>query len=204
VIIKAFRFLNKLKERGYEDICVSINLSIIQFMQPDFTDKLFKLMEQMQITPKNICIEITKSVFASDSDSINEIIEELREAGITIAIDDFGTGYSSLSREKELKADSIKIDKYFIDKLLNTDPNKAITGDIISMAHRLGHDTIAEGVENYSQRQYLGEHGCDKIQGYLISRPLDEKDALRFLEKYKAHKTGDGLSVDSGASMALS
>jgi|GEM_PF-2905274 len=75
----------------------------------------------------------------------------------------------------------MKIDKYFIDRLLSTDGASAITGDIISIAHKLGQFTIAEGVEYESQLQYLRKHGCDKVQGFLISRPLDEEDAIRFL-----------------------
>jgi EAL domain-containing protein (putative c-di-GMP-specific phosphodiesterase class I) len=184
VMVKAFHFLNKLKECGYDEISVSINISVIQLLNPDFKSRLFELMSKMQINPENISIEITESVFTSDFDSINEIIKELRKAGLRIAIDDFGTGYSSLAREKELKADCMKIDKYFIDNLLNEDLNKAITCDIISMAHKLGHDTIAEGVEHRMQLQYLKEHNCDKIQGYLISKPLDEKDAIEFSKKY--------------------
>ena len=79
----------------------------------------------------------------------------------------------------------MKIDKYFIDNLLNVDSSKAITGNIISIAHRLGHYTTAEGVEHESQLQYLREHNCDRVQGYLISRPLDEDDAIMFIEKQR-------------------
>ncbi len=79
--------------------------------------------------------------------------------------------------------DCMKIDKYFIDKLLYTAPEKAITSDIISMAHKLGHCTVAEGVEEEIQMRYLKEHNCDKVQGYLVSRPLTEEEAVRFLEK---------------------
>lgn len=140
------------------------------------------------MTKKNIGIEITESVFANDYNHINEIIAKLRKEGLYIAIDDFGTGYSSLARERELNADCMKIDKYFIDDLLNNDLNKAITGDIISMAHKLGHATIAEGVEYKSQLRYLKEHHCDKIQGYLISKPLDEKDAIHFLQNREYEK----------------
>jgi len=189
VIIKAFSFLRKLKEHGYDEIGVSINISIIQLLKPDFTSRLFELMNEIQINPKNIGIEITESVLVSDYDSINNIIEELREAGLYIAIDDFGTGYSSLSREKELRADYMKIDKYFVDRLLSTDLNKEITGDIISMAHKMGHYTIAEGVEHDIQMQYLKEHNCDKIQGFLISKPLDEKAAIEFLKRYYNNMT---------------
>jgi PAS domain S-box-containing protein len=148
VIVKAFSFLNKLKERGYDEISVSINISIKQLLTTDYTSRLFELMREMQINPKKVGIEITESVFVSDYKKINTIIDKLRDAGMCIAMDDFGTGYSSLGREKELKVDSLKIDKLFIDKLLDADINKAITSDIISMAHKLGHCVVAEGVEH--------------------------------------------------------
>ena len=195
VIVKALRFLNKLKEHGYDEIKISINISITQLLKPDFISKLFELMSEMQINPKNVGLEITETVFATDYDNINNVIEKLREAGLYIAIDDFGTGYSSLSRETGLKADCMKIDKYFIDMLLSANLNKAITSDIISMAHKLGHSTIAEGVEHDIQLQYLKEYGCDKIQGYLISRPLDEEDAIVFLKKHDIQ--GEQLSIMS-------
>ena len=153
-------------------------------MNPDFTDRLFELMSEMQINSKNVGIEITESVFSSNLEKINNVFEKLRNAGIRIAIDDFGTGYSSLARENELNVNCLKIDKYFIDRLLDKDINEAITSDIISMAHKLGHCTIAEGVEYESQLKYLKEHGCDRIQGYLISKPFDEDDAIMFLKKY--------------------
>ena len=101
--------------------------------------------------------------------------------GIEVSIDDFGTGYSSLSHERELNVNCLKIDKYFIDKLLKLKPEEAITGDIISMAHRLGHLVVAEGVEFEKQKQYLIENNCDFIQGYLFSMPLDEEEALKML-----------------------
>ncbi|NLK38710.1 MAG: EAL domain-containing protein [Clostridiales bacterium] len=184
VIIKAFQFINKLKEHGYDKIGVSINISIIQLLKPDFASRLFELIQKMKIDPQKIGIEITESIFAADYNSINDIIGELRKAGLYIAIDDFGTGYSSLSRERELSADCMKIDKYFVDKLLKVEPHKTITGDIILMAHKLGHFTIAEGVEHDVQLEYLKEHGCDRIQGYLISKPLNEEDAITFLNNF--------------------
>lgn len=188
VIIAAFRFLNKLKEHGYDDIYISINISVIQLLKPDFTVRMFELIGDMQVNPKNIVIEITESVFITDFDKINRVIDQLRKAGMHIAIDDFGTGYSSFAREKELKVDYLKIDKYFADKLLNSDQSKAITSDIISMSHKLGHHTIIEGVEHNSQLKYLKKHKCDKIQGYLISKPLDEDKAIEFLKKAEKKK----------------
>ena len=182
VMVKAFSFLNKLQERGYDGINVSINISLIQLLKPDFTRRLFELMREMRVNPKNIGIEITESVFTADFENINNILEKLRTAGLYVAIDDFGTGYSSLAREKELKVDCMKIDKHFIDSLLDIDPNKAITCDIISISHKLGQCTVAEGVEHEVQLQYLKDHNCDRIQGYLISKPLNEEEAIKFLE----------------------
>ncbi len=183
IIAKALCFLNRLNKLGYNEIGISLNISVIQLLSPNFTNRLFELISEIQVNMKNIYIEITESVFASDYDKINSILEIMRKAGLQIMIDDFGTGYSSLYREQELKADYMKIDKYFIDNLLCADQSKAITGDIISMAHKLGHCTIAEGVEHNIQLQYLQKHNCDKIQGFLISEPLDEDAAIMFLEK---------------------
>ena len=107
----------------------------------------------------------------------------LKGAGLHILIDDFGTGYSSLSRERELNVDCVKIDKSFIDKLMYLKPEKALTSDIISMAHKVGHYVIAEGVEYEEQRKYLLSWGCDRIQGFLIGKPLDEGEAIEMLKK---------------------
>lgn len=142
-------------------------------------------MDELLIAPYNIDIELTESIFASDLNEINRVLDELRDHGLSISIDDFGTGYSSLARERELKVDCLKIDKYFIDKLMEISNDQAITGDIINMAHKRGHSVIAEGVEHEEQRLYLQTNGCDKIQGYIISQPLDEEAAIELLRQGK-------------------
>ena len=182
VMIQAFRFLNKLKENGYGTIGISINVSVIQLLKNDFCKNLFEMIEQMQVSAESVGLEVTESVFASNYQEINRILGELKDCGIRIAIDDFGTGYSSLARERELNVNCLKIDKSFIDKLLSLKPEESITGDIISMAHKFNHYVVAEGVEHEKQRQYLMNFGCDKIQGYLISKPLDEESAIEMLK----------------------
>lgn len=183
IIIKALHFLNRLKEQGYDSIGVAINISAIQLMRQDFANRLFEIIDNMRANPNNIGIEITESVFTSDYDKINDLIDKLKSAGLKISIDDFGTGYSSLARERELKANNLKIDKFFIDKLLEPNPDKSLVSEIISIAHKLGHSVIAEGVEYEKQLQLLKQYNCDKVQGYFISRPIDEEDALAFLRK---------------------
>lgn len=187
IILQALRFLNELKRNGHRSIGVSINISAIQLLRDGFADSLLEMIEQTQANPKNVGLEITESVFASNHDEINRILGRLSDTGIHIAIDDFGIGYSSLARERDLNVNCLKIDKSFIDRLMFLETDDAITSDIISMAHKLGHCAIAEGVEHEKQREYLEKWGCDKIQGYLISKPLDEKDAIEFLRTYNHH-----------------
>lgn len=180
---QAFNFLKKLGNMGFDEIGVAINVSAIQFSKNNFAEHLFEMIDEMQVSPTKIHIEITESVFASDYNQINSILDELRDHGLQVFIDDFGTGYSSLARERELNVDCLKIDKSFIDKIMVTQYDKEITGDIIAMAHKCGHFVIAEGVEYEQQRQYLLNNLCDKIQGYLISKPLDEEAAIEMLRK---------------------
>jgi len=184
IILQALSFLNELKRNGHRSIEVSINVSAIELLRYGFTDSLLEMIEQTQVHPKNVGLEITESVFASNHQEINRILGRLSDAGIHIAIDDFGIGYSSLARERDLNIDCLKIDKSFIDRLMYLKADDAITSDIISMAHKLGHSTIAEGVEHEKQREYLEKWGCDKIQGYLISKPLDKEAAIEFLKTY--------------------
>ncbi len=184
IIIEALQFLNTLKKNGFDSINISINVSAIQLLQADFSDNLLKSIHEMEVPPERIGLELTESIFSSNYEEINKIIGRLRESGIHIAIDDFGTGYSSFARERELNIDCLKIDKHFIDKLLEIHPEEAMTSDIISMAHKMGHCTIAEGVEYETQKQYLLANGCDKIQGYLIGKPSDEEEAIKLLGKY--------------------
>jgi len=184
IILQALSFLNELKRNGHRSIEVSINVSAIELLRYGFTDSLLEMIEQTQVHPKNVGLEITESVFASNHQEINRILGRLSDTGIHIAIDDFGIGYSSLARERDLNIDCLKIDKSFIDRLMYLKADDAITSDIISMAHKLGHSTIAEGVEHEKQREYLEKWGCDKIQGYLISKPLDKEAAIEFLKTY--------------------
>ena len=147
-------------------------------------------MDEMLINPSDIELEVTESVFASSYQEVNRILGELRSVGIRIAIDDFGTEYSSLSRERDLNVDCLKIDRSFINRLMQLQDDEAITADIISMAHRLGQYVIAEGVEYERQLEYLRKNGCDKVQGFLISKPLDADKACDLLQGEEINYAG--------------
>ena len=180
-----FCFAVILKQKGYESILMSFNVSAIQLLSETFLTDLVDLVEETGVDPRNLNVEITESVFSDNYHEINERLDKIKMMGMKIAIDDFGTGYSSLARERELNVNCLKIDKYFIDKLTRISPKDAITGDIISMAHKLGHYVVAEGVEYEVQREYLLKHDCDMMQGYLFSRPVDQETAIDMLRNCK-------------------
>jgi len=182
----AFRFLKQIEQTGYKNIEIAFNVSAIQLLRDDFLPDLVQIIRETEINPSNLNIEITESIFSNNYQEINDKLEEIRKLGIKISIDDFRTGYSSLARERELNINCLKIDKYFIDKLNNHDVDGCITGDIISMAHKLGHSVIAEGVEYEEQKQYLIKNNCDFVQGYLFSKPLPEALAIDILTKTNA------------------
>lgn len=188
---KACSFARKLSSVGQEALTVSINVSVIQLLSKGFVEQFLETIATMQVNPEQISIELTESAFSSDFAEINRILGQFRDLGIKSSIDDFGTGYSSLSRERELNVDCLKIDKPFIDKLLWLRPEETIASDIISIAHKLGHCVVAEGVEREEQLEYLRTHRCDKVQGYLISKPLDEEQALAFVDRYNSKQSKD-------------
>ena len=183
IISKAFGFSNMLAAQGFTEMKISINISALQILREEFLKDLFTRIEEYKIEPALLGIELTESVFSNDYLMLNEKFKKLKAEGIEIAIDDFGTGYSSFARERELCVDYLKIDKYFIDKLLEIESDQAITGNIISMAHKLGHATVAEGVEYESQKEFLIENNCDFMQGYLYSKPVTAEEALKMLEE---------------------
>ncbi|MDY0064528.1 MAG: EAL domain-containing protein [Bacilli bacterium] len=185
IIQKSFQFLKELHKKGHKEMDISINISAIQLLSEGFYDRLIQTLEKEKINKNNVILEITESIFAPDYEEINTVLNQFREYGLQIAIDDFGKDYSSLARERELQLDYLKIDKYFIDKLITADANKIITGDIIAIGHRLGHRVIAEGIESKIQLEYLIQNDCDMIQGYYVSLPLTKEEALLFIEKYK-------------------
>lgn len=176
-----FDFALRLKREGLHDTSVSFNISAIQLLSESFLADLRQLIEQTGVNPRNLMIELTESVFSDNYAEINKRLDELKELGIRIAIDDFGTGYSSLARERELHVDILKIDRYFIHDLTRVSPENTLMGDIISMAHKMGHTVIAEGVEWEEQRQYLVEQNCDLFQGYLFGKPVADDDAIALL-----------------------
>lgn len=170
---------------------ISVNISAVQMAQPDFPDSIISLLLESGVAGHHLQIEITENVLMGNIDLCSWVLTQLREHGIRTAIDDFGTGYSSLSYLKRLPIDNLKIDRSFVRDIPG-DPNDcAIAAAVVSLARTLGMDTIAEGIETLEQQNYLARIGCDKVQGYLHSRPLPAADFLTFVRQAHPFRTGD-------------
>ena len=155
-------------------------------MRADFAETITQLIEKWGLAPDTLMLEITETTLVSSIDLVRERMDKLGELGFFFSIDDFGTGYSSLSYLKELPISELKIDRYFVDEINFHDDEVPIVNSIIDLAHALSVSSVAEGIENEFQKEYLRQRGCEYFQGYFYSRPLPEKawrDFIRLKEK---------------------
>lgn len=168
------------------DMVLSLNISAIQYKRPDFVSNLLEILEKYRVNPKDIELEITESVLIDDFEQVVSKLRILKEYGIKISLDDFGTGYSSLSYLKGLPIDTLKIDKSFIDTVIQDESTQVITESIVSMVKKLGFETVAEGVETEEQYEYLKKIECDNIQGFLLGKPMPAEEIVSLLRQNNA------------------
>jgi len=166
---------------------LSVNLAMKQLNERDFLEQLSNIMEEIGFKSEWLELEVTEGDVMSNPELSIEKLKTIQEKGIDLAIDDFGTGYSSLSYLKKLPLTKLKIDQSFVRDIPKDEDDVAITKAIIALGKSLKLKLIAEGVEDESQKQFLVENGCDFIQGYLYSKPIEAKAMTQFL---KANKNG--------------
>lgn len=166
---------------GFDDISISVNISVKDFYYVDLYDCLVGLVEKYNVSPERLKLEITETVFMTEKERQLEIINSLKEYGFLIEIDDFGSGYSSLNMLKEVPADILKMDMAFLSMDGNAKKGRKIVNTIITLAKALGMMVIIEGVETKEQVDYLSGTGADYLQGYYFDKPLPVK---RFEEVY--------------------
>jgi len=169
------------------DLAVSVNLSGKQFAQPGLVEEIDQALKETGLEPRRLRIEITESVVMENAASAMAMIDQLRALKVKIDVDDFGTGYSSLSYLQRFSLDHLKIDRSFVSNI-GTDggENAEIVRTIVTLAHHLGMDAVAEGVETADQLALLREVGCQLVQGYLFAKPLDDVEADRLLAAGRA------------------
>jgi len=160
------------QDRGLPPISVSVNISAVQFRQTHLATMVQEALKASGLEPRWLELELTESMLMEDGERHTSTLAQLKAMGIRLALDDFGTGYSSLAYLKRFALDKLKIDQSFIRDLPNDAEDAAITTAIIGIAQDLGLQTVAEGVENEAQRQFLAELGCHQMQGFLMARPM--------------------------------
>jgi diguanylate cyclase (GGDEF)-like protein len=170
---------------GHPPLRLAVNVSAQQFHNGQVIGSVKRALKASGFPPQYLEIELTESALMRESDSIGETLRALRDLGVSIALDDFGTGYSSLAYLKHFKLDVVKIDKSFIDGIVDSARDAKLVQAIIDMAHALDLKVLAEGVETFAQFQRLQKQGCDVYQGYLISQALP---AQKFLRLYLGEK----------------
>ena len=176
VFNEVFRSIHDWNVKYRANFIISVNVSALQLEKADFIDNLQKLMDLYEVSPSLIEIEITESVLINDFDSIFETLNMIKQIGISVSLDDFGTGFSSLSYLRQLPISTLKIDKSFIDDICTDEKTANITSSVVEMVQKLDLETVAEGVERKEQLDYLKEIGCNNIQGFLLSKPVNKSE----------------------------
>ena len=183
VVEQAARDRQQWQQLGLAAGRIAVNISPAELRRPDFAQRFLAQTQSWSNALCGLDIEITESALLDDSAGAVRELQRLRDAGICIAIDDFGTGYSSLSRLSELPIDRLKIDRSFIMRLPHDAAGRTLVTTIITLAHAFGMTVVAEGVETAAQLDVLCELGCDRVQGYLLSRPMTCEAFVELLKK---------------------
>jgi len=173
--------LHEWHDAGFPEIRLAINLSARQFQHAGLVDKIRTILAETRVPPSSLLLEITESVAMERAQGSLAKLTELKALGVKLALDDFGTGYSSLAYLKRFPIDVLKIDQSFVRGVEFDAKDAALGATSIAMAHGLNMRVIAEGVETEGQREFLKAHGCDEIQGFLVSRPQSAEGFRRFL-----------------------
>jgi diguanylate cyclase len=175
------------RRAGHPDLRISVNVSAVQFRRADWVETVRRALDETGLEPDGLELEITESLLLQSVKETSANLFELRALGVGVAIDDFGTGYSSLSYLHTLPITTLKIDQSFVCEIgqqaREGHEEAPIIRTIIALAHNLGMTVVAEGVETGAQRDLLRQLGCERLQGYLLHRPLTEAQTDALLEE---------------------
>ena len=175
--------IRRIKDICHVELPVSVNVSRINFFDPELEDVLLSVIRDYDLQPQELILEITESAYANDEAHIDEVIADLRSKGFRIGMDDFGTGYSSLNMLTEMPIDILKLDMKFIHNMLVDEKSRKLIELVLDIARFLNVPVVAEGVEEEPQYLMLKEMGLDIIQGYYFSAPLPADEFERLIEK---------------------
>jgi diguanylate cyclase (GGDEF)-like protein len=184
VLTEACQTTSEWVRSGFENLQLSVNVSPKQFDEISLKKSIASAIASSGLSPHNLVLEITESMLMGDFEHHINLLQHIVDLGVAFSLDDFGTGYSSLSYLKKFPIDELKIDRSFLTNVPEINEDNSIVKAIISMAHSLGMNLIAEGVESAEQLEFLRQHNCNVIQGFYYSKPLDKADFTEFLTSY--------------------
>lgn len=168
---------------GFDEICISVNVSAPQFYEKTLHEEINKILEETQLPAYSLNLELTEGLLMENVDLNISMLENLKKMGVHISVDDFGTGYSSLSYLKRFPLQTLKVDQSFVRDIPASSDDSAITSAIIALGQSLNLTLVAEGVENMEQYRFLKERGCDKFQGFMVSGPVPPETATGLLKE---------------------
>jgi EAL domain-containing protein (putative c-di-GMP-specific phosphodiesterase class I) len=174
------------QREGLPAVSMAVNLSPRQFQDDNLLRDVDDVLKTTGMPAHLLQLEITESMVMQNVGRAIKLLDEIQERGVRLAIDDFGTGYSSMSLMKQFPIDTIKIDRSFVKELESNEEDRAIATAIISMGKALGLTVVAEGVETREQDQFLREHACDELQGFLFSKPVSPEEIAVLLRPYRS------------------
>ncbi|GLR62631.1 bifunctional diguanylate cyclase/phosphodiesterase [Marinospirillum insulare] len=172
----------KIQQTGIPPFVMSVNLSAVQFRKGDLVETVKKALATSGLEPQYLGLELTESLLLKDQKRLLQMLSQLKELGVQLSIDDFGTGYSNLSYLKRFAVDKLKIDQSFVRDMENDTDDYALVTTVIQLAHSLGLEVTAEGVETQQQMQMLAELKCDEFQGYYFAKPMPADEFVLYLQ----------------------
>ena len=190
VLRTACRQLQDWHEQGLPPLRLTVNVSGRNLAQPGMAPTVVETLRHAGVAPARLELEITESVAVAETERTHAALDTLHRRGVRVAIDDFGTGSSMLTWLREMPLDTLKIDRSFVHEISRPDDDTRMVAATIAMAHGLGLDVVAVGVETSAQLAVLRRHGCDLVQGYLFSRPMEADDVTRLLVGQATHPLG--------------
>ncbi|VVC76967.1 Phytochrome-like protein cph2 [Aquicella siphonis] len=182
ILKSACEQLKKWHDQGCRALSMAVNCTARQFKQTTFIENIYSIINEIKIPPESLEIEVTESMIMKDPDNTLRILDSLKSKGVKIVIDDFGTGYWSIGNLRKLSVDKIKIDRTFIQHIMNDKTTAEITSAIIAMVNKLGMTSVAEGVETRQQYEFLLREKCCEIQGFYLSRPVSAEEISKLLQ----------------------
>lgn len=182
VLRNACIFIKRLQQEGFVDKVVAVNVSRLQILQNDFVENVMEYIELADIDPGKLEIEVSESTFMEEYDVVTEKLSILKQKGIRIAVDNFGKGYSALNYLHRLPVTTLKIDRTYSDIITYGENSRMLTDFMVRVGKSANLSIVGEGIEKKEQFDYLAALGCDRLQGYYVSRPLPEREAIRKLQ----------------------